>query len=644
MIVRRISYAVSMLLLSYLIQSVVVADTARKERRFDPIGVKQAQAAMRASRATAPLSKQARGKKMGKSATTQALTQPTLTTSPSLTASPGGKIIMTPFYGGVSSSYYVPPHVVAVDLDNDGDEEAVVMGNTQENGQGKDYIWAFHGDGKVVKGFPITGPTKYLSNFSISKTANLITATSLNYPLLLAWDLQGKLKSGFPKKVIDDDEFYLNSTAIADVNGDGSEDIIIVTEEGVLYVVQQNGITLPGFPTAPFYLTPQDQLDETPVYLQAFPAIGDINNDGANEIVVASDDHLQFAFTATGTLLNGWPGGSGNPDRYFAGSPVLADLKGNSTRVIVANTVDGDIITFNPNNTKLWKRTVPNKAALWTGPIVGLLNTAKPQIVTIDDAGNQSLQTNARLFRLEPDGDTSAGFPTFVSGGDYSSDFGPLISDVDGDSIPEILMTDVYGSNINAFTVDGESHGGMLPKPIGTGTSITPVNSAHPYADSFDQTWVINNVSTAQNTAVYFSKVLTESDLDYVYIIDPATDQVVQEITGEQYVNGGWSASVPGNKIKVRLVTDESVQDYGFQITKVIDEQLTVPISDFPIMLDTYIWGLPAVGNFDADPKAEIAVVTQEGMKFIQLQGVVTPATRTWSQLHLNSAHTGNYK
>jgi hypothetical protein len=29
-------------------------------------------------------------------------------------------------------------------------------------------------------------------------------------------------------------------------------------------------------------------------------------------------------------------------------------------------------------------------------------------------------------------------------------------------------------------------------------------------------------------------------------------------------------------------------------------------------------------------------------VKFIELHGAVTPATRTWSQLHLNSMHPGN--
>jgi hypothetical protein len=117
-------------------------------------------------------------------------------------------------------------------------------------------------------------------------------------------------------------------------------------------------------------------------------------------------------------------------------------------------------------------------------------------------------------------------------------------------------------------------------------TIYTPiVESAHPYANGFNNFWTVE-MPGAQATRIHFSRIELEDPADYLVISDPS-DRRVQVITGA-YPSGLWTDPVPGEFVKIRLVTDGTVRKWGFAVDQ--KEAVTYPSivrSAYPYHNDT---------------------------------------------------------
>ena len=101
------------------------------------------------------------------------------------------------------------------------------------------------------------------------------------------------------------------------------------------------------------------------------------------------------------------------------------------------------------------------------------------------------------------------------------------------------------------------------PTPTPAITLIPVVESAHPVANNFDDLWLISNPDpTAGATRIRLAKLSLEKEVDWLIVMD-AQDNEFQRLTGE-YPNELWTVPVPGNLVKLRLVTDGSVRSWGF--------------------------------------------------------------------------------
>lgn len=87
--------------------------------------------------------------------------------------------------------------------------------------------------------------------------------------------------------------------------------------------------------------------------------------------------------------------------------------------------------------------------------------------------------------------------------------------------------------------------------------------SPHPYPDNYHGSWMLTNPDFgALSTRVHFSRLETESGLDWVVIRDGA-GQEIQRISGK-YPDGLWTNDVPGRVVHVQLLSDPSVALWGF--------------------------------------------------------------------------------
>ncbi len=261
-------------------------------------------------------------------------------------------------------------------------------------------------------------------------------------------DNQGSPLPGWPKDL---EWGVLTSPVLSDIDGDGCLEIFIISESSKLYAFRFNGEGL---------------FNDTCVFKQLYggsfgvPAIGDINRDGALEIVChggEGSDSL-FVWDNTGQNLPPFPIAVCSRMRY---SPVLGDVCG-----------DGDLeICFYTDSTEclnvvdcrghlVWQRSF-SLDDVEAGPIIAdITGSDRPEIV----CGN-----NLGLIAFDSAGTILPGFPLYNMEHNWKL---PVAADMDGDSAMDIAS----GSsewNLYAHRGDGSQLTGF-PIPMGSGVECSP--------------------------------------------------------------------------------------------------------------------------------------------------------------------------
>ncbi|HEX4491651.1 MAG TPA: FG-GAP-like repeat-containing protein [Acidimicrobiia bacterium] len=149
-----------------------------------------------------------------------------------------------------------------------------------------------------------------------------------------------------------------SSPVIADVNGDGQNDIVVGGEDGQVRVLNADGQALAGWPK------PATINSTSATAIDSSPAVGDLDHDGKNEVVVGagslfqtnhnggivvyrSDGSVRCRFQTRDTF-NEWNGGG--PDGYSDGvysTPAIGDVNGDGYPDIVFGSWDHYIHAIN---------------------------------------------------------------------------------------------------------------------------------------------------------------------------------------------------------------------------------------------------------------------------------------------------------
>ncbi len=104
-------------------------------------------------------------------------------------------------------------------------------------------------------------------------------------------------------------------------------------------------------------------------------------------------------------------------------------------------------------------------------------------------------------------------------------------------------------------------------------TLLSPLESNHPYENSFDYTWTITQLGF-ENIALHFVNLSLEQlpnsgdSTDRVYIYDQNNRTLA---IYKESMENFWTPHAEGDTIYVRLVSDGSVTDYGFLIDQTIN-------------------------------------------------------------------------
>jgi hypothetical protein len=216
---------------------------------------------------------------------------------------------------------------------------------------------------------------------------------------LTVWTIEGDLLPGFPLELPLDSD---SSPALADFDDDGGAWIVFGDDAGWLHVVDTDGRERPGFPARTLGPgsgpTPTPHPPGGNVHsIEASPAVADVNDDGRLEIAIGSWDGRMYLWDDGGRPLPGWPVQVGD---QIISSAALVDLDGDERLDIVVGSKDGRLYGWTSEGRPLPGFPYDLSAPVFSSPWVGdLEDDGRADVIVGADNGIHLLRGVGSLGR-----------------------------------------------------------------------------------------------------------------------------------------------------------------------------------------------------------------------------------------------------
>jgi hypothetical protein len=359
----------------------------------------------------------------------------------------------------------------AVYLNMDDDPELEIL-----FGVGKKIV-AFNIDGTNVPGWPVT-MTQYawgspaIGDVTGDGIEDIVctsrNSTNGNTGLLYAYHKDGTIISGFP--VTQAGGGTMN-VCLADLAGDNALEILVNVRNapnGWTYAFTGDGQVLEGWP---------QQLDTFP---GAGISAGDINSDGVTEVISLSYNSL-YVFNASGQVLNGFPLSFAGTT-YSYSSPVLADLDADGTcEIIFGGCTDAGGVVYVVNHDGTVRNGWPKTTGSWIFATVSLADIDLDGELDIIVGDQTSSATPANyIYAWDKNGTPLNGFPAGPVNAIYTQ---AGIADIDGDNSPDIMISsNLFTEGYHCFNSNGTPKTGW-PLPVGTDATAVTMMTTPVFAD-----------------------------------------------------------------------------------------------------------------------------------------------------------------
>jgi len=213
--------------------------------------------------------------------------------------------------------------------------------------------------------------------------------------------------------------FYdMSSPAIGDIDGDGENEIIVASNDSKIYAYNKDGSYVKGWPI------------NIGFRLENSPAVCDLNGDGKDEVIVGGgilDTVCLYIFKGDGSNFKPgiWPKIEGG---YPTTSPIIEDIDANGDYEIGIGCSNNKVYFWNIDGTAVlgWPVSVNSPVCIGAADLFG---NNQVKIVISSSAGN--------IYVFNQDGTLQNGWPQ-TPGGSISS--GIALSDIDADGKTEVIV------------------------------------------------------------------------------------------------------------------------------------------------------------------------------------------------------------
>jgi hypothetical protein len=235
------------------------------------------------------------------------------------------------------------------------------------------WMYVFDARGQVLDGWPrpIEGwPDATVAATPDLLAVTTLTPGDPSQGWIYAWSVDGSVLPGFPVALEMDSD---SSPVLADLDGDGEMWIIFGDDAGWLHVIDTAGGARSGFPVQTMGPLPGPTPTPHPpggnVYsIEASPAVADLDKDGRFEIVVGSWDGRLYVWNDSGELLPGWPVSVGD---QIISSAALVDLDDDDRLDLIVGSKDQHLYGWTMRAVPLDGFPIDLGAPVFSSPWVG---------------------------------------------------------------------------------------------------------------------------------------------------------------------------------------------------------------------------------------------------------------------------------
>jgi len=378
----------------------------------------------------------------------------------------------------------------------------------------------------------------------------------------------------------------VSGSAVVDLNGDGSMEIIFGGMDSMLHVLSSEAQELAGFPV---------RVDSK---ITSAPAVGDVDNDGDMEIAAVSVSGGIYLFEAdgNGTLL-------AQAENNILGTPAMDDLDGDGDLEIVTAGFGYDLLVLHHDG--------PIMAGF---PIMipGEQMEGAAAIADMDGDGSKDIIVGTKgdfLHVFDAAGNVLPGFPVDL-GRDIKT--APVITDLTGDGTLEIITGQRSGV-VYALSSSGTV---LWTHQLAAVPILVP-----PAVFDFDQNGLMETVYVLPDGRV--------SVLDHAGQMLEGWPQTLASTCYSAPV----MADLDNDGVPEIILGDDSNALYAFHV----DGSL---VEDFPMLLDARVHCAATIADLDMDGNLEIVAGSDAGMNVIDFP-VVSEVGSSWFTSRGNYQRTG---
>jgi hypothetical protein len=366
---------------------------------------------------------------------------------------------------------------IVADLDGDMRNEIVV---------GADRVYAWEDDGREICDGDNDSTTHGIWNPSgdgfdaglaagdLDRDGRVeVVACSWGTREVYVFDSSGKVAPGWPRVIDPSSPGIWATPAVADLDLDGSLEVVVLGLDGRVYAWHADGGEVRDGDTDPatqgvFFDTPGN-----PTWSRGAPVVAQVLADDATpEIIFGTSDHNIYMLRADGSVAPGWPVRVGGE---VTCAPSLGNIDADGGLEIAVAVKGGMLHVLHADG---------SAAAGWPRPFETTWHSLTPSVALHDfDAdgrlelvvGGSSNAIQGELWMFDWRGEVVPGWPAEVESASASS---PVVGDVDGDGLPEILFGGEAGL-LFGFGRDGGAAPGFpikLPAEIRATPTITDVD------------------------------------------------------------------------------------------------------------------------------------------------------------------------